>query len=117
MVPAVILRVTLPPEGDALVVLAHELEGGWDKMGLVGAWGTQKLFFQGAEILQRNSGGVSIHGKVELDRQLGYDGCRKEGQLGNVCRDKHRTLVRLALKRHRWGGQEVARSVEVLARE
>lgn len=78
MVPAVILRVTLPPEGDALVVLAHKLEGGWGKMGLVGAWGTQKLFFQGAEMLQRNSGGVSVRGEVELDRRLGYDGCRKD---------------------------------------
>lgn len=27
MVPAVILCVTLPPEGDALVVLAHKLAG------------------------------------------------------------------------------------------
>lgn len=71
MVPAVILRVTLPPEGDALVVFAHELEGGWGKMGLVGAGhGALRSFsFKGAEI---------VRGEVELDRQLGYDGCRKD---------------------------------------
>lgn len=80
MVPAVILRVTLPPEGDALVVFAHELEGGWGKMGLVGAGhGALRSFsFKGAEMLQRNSGGVSVRGEAELDRQLGYDGCRKD---------------------------------------
>lgn len=45
VVPAVVLRVTLPPEGDALVVLAHKLEGRWGREGLVGVWGTQEIFF------------------------------------------------------------------------
>ena len=45
VVPAVVLRVTLPPEGDALVVLAHKLEGRWGREGLVGVWGIQEIFF------------------------------------------------------------------------
>lgn len=45
VIPAVVLRVTLPPEGDALVVLADKLEGRWGREGLVGVWGTQEVFF------------------------------------------------------------------------
>lgn len=45
VVPAVVLRVTLPPERDALVVLAHKLEGRWGQEGLVGVRGTQEVFF------------------------------------------------------------------------
>lgn len=38
--------VTLPPEGDALVVLAHKLEGRLGRVeGLWGVWGTQEIFF------------------------------------------------------------------------
>ena len=44
VVPTVVLRVTLPPEGDALVVLAHKLEGRWGQEGLVGVWGTRGGF-------------------------------------------------------------------------
>ena len=29
MIPTVVLRVTLPPEGDALVIFAHKLEDRW----------------------------------------------------------------------------------------
>ena len=45
VVPAVVLRVTLPPEGDALVILADKLEGRGGREGLVGVWGTQEVFF------------------------------------------------------------------------
>lgn len=45
VVPAVVLRVTLPPEGDALVVLADKLEGRRGREGLVGVWGTQEVCF------------------------------------------------------------------------
>lgn len=45
VVPTIVLCVTLPPEGDALVILAHKLEGRWGQEGLVGFWGTQEVLF------------------------------------------------------------------------
>lgn len=47
MVPAVILRVTLPPEGDALVVLAHKLEGRWGKRGWSRCGELRRFSFKG----------------------------------------------------------------------
>lgn len=46
MVPTVVLGVTLPPEGNALVVLAHKLEGRWGQEGLVGSGELRSFSFE-----------------------------------------------------------------------
>lgn len=55
VVPAVILRVALPPEGDALVVLAHKLEGRRAR-GVGGGLGNLEVFFEGLGRLTGEAG-------------------------------------------------------------
>lgn len=85
VVPAVVLRVTLPPEGDALVILAHKLGGQVGGEGVNwGVWGTQEIFFLRGLVCLLEAAGSGILGEGELDGRLGFGDCR-EASRGYLC--------------------------------
>lgn len=77
MVPTIVLSVTLPPEGDALVILAYKLEGKWAR-GVGEGMGNLEVFLsRGKKCFREIVGGVRVCGVTELDRKLSYNESRK----------------------------------------
>lgn len=84
VVPTVILCVTLPPEGDALVVPAHKLEGRWEQEELVEAWGLRGFSSEGLACFKEAVGLRHFGGRLSWlegwDTRAGRPGQGKFGE-------------------------------------
>lgn len=80
MVPTVVLGVTLPPEGDALVVLAHKLEGRGARWGWWGAGGRRDGVGGG-----QGGGETGLVGPGELRLSFKGQQCFREMAAGLEC--------------------------------
>lgn len=93
MVPAVVLRVALPPEGDALVVLAHKLEGRRAR-GVGGGLGNSEVFSEGLGCLAGGAGSGYFGGRTGWVEGRGSMRAGRPGEEASVWRSGLGVLVR-----------------------